>query len=407
MRIAFLVRRFPALSETFVLNQITGLIDRGHQVDIFAETRGEALVHPDVARYELQNRTHYSPPLPSARAVRWLKGAALLAREAASRPRVVSVAANVAGYGRQALNMSLPYAAWPVLGRRNYDIIHCHFGPFGVRGMALREMGLIDGALVVSFHGYDLSQYLRTHGARAYSRLFSRGDLFLPVTDRWRRCLVDLGCPPARTMVHRMGIDLARFTFRPRTAPADGITRLVSVARFVEKKGLEYAIRAIAELKAAGRRVSYTMVGTGPLEADLSRLVASLGASDVVQFVGQRAQPEVMRILDGAHLVVVPSVVARDGDEEGLPVVLLEAMAMGLPVVATRHSGIPEVVEDGVSGVLVPERDVQELARAIGALADYPDRWPEVGHAGHARVLAQHDIHTLNDSLDALYRRIA
>jgi colanic acid/amylovoran biosynthesis glycosyltransferase len=287
--------------------------------------------------------------------------------------------------------MRLAYSAWPVVDGRRYDVIQCHFGPLGIRGMALREMGLLEGTLITSFHGYDLSRTLRDDGPGMYSRLFAHGDFFLPISDRWRERLIELGCAPAKVAVHRMGIDCRQFLFRARHPAADGVLRLVSVARLVEKKGIEYAIRAVAVLAATGRRILYTIVGDGPLAADLARVASELQVSHIVRFAGNRPQPDVI----------------RDGDEEGIPVVLMEAMAMGLPVVASRHSGIPELVEHGVSGLLVPERDVQALARGIAEIADIPEHWPAFGRAGRARVVAQHNIETLNDLLVTLYQRVA
>jgi len=405
MRVAFLVRHFPALSETFVLSQMTGLIDRGHEVDVFAESPREALSHPDVARYGLASRAHYWPAIPAATLPRWLKGVTLLLREASRRPRVLPVMLNVAAYGRQSLNMRLAYAAWPARHGRRYDILQCHFGPLGIQGMALREMGALAGRLVTAFHGYDLSRLVRG-GGRRYTRLFERGDLFLPVSERWGTRLIELGCPPGKVAVHRMGIDPGQFAFRVRPAEPDGTIRLVSVARLVEKKGLDVAIRAVAALAADGRRVEYTIVGDGPLAGDLARQARDLRVDDRVRFAGTRSQPDVVSALDGAHMVVAPSVTASDGDEEGIPVVLMEAMAMGLPVVATRHSGIPELVQDGVSGRLVPERDVRALAAAIADIASNPGAWPAMGEAGRARVVASHNIQTLNDELVARYQRL-
>jgi colanic acid/amylovoran biosynthesis glycosyltransferase len=406
MKIAFVVDRFPALSETFVLNQITGLIDRGHDVDIFSRGPRDEAVHPDVRDYNLIERTHYWPTVPEDKLLRWLKGLGLLAGEAAARPVVAACAANVGAYGYQSLSMNLAYAAWPVLAGRRYDIIHCHFGGNGIIGMALRDMGVLHGRLVTAFHGFDLSSELRRRGRNVYSRLFRGGELFLPISDRWRHRLIELGCPPSKIAVHRMGVDCRRFAHRvPRTREA-GVIRLVSIARLVEKKGIEFAIRACAELSKSGRRLDYTVVGDGPLLRQLERLVDRLALGASVHLIGKKSQPDVIAILNDSHLLVLPSVTASNGDEEGIPVTLMEALAMGLPVVATRHSGIPEVVEDGVSGILVPERDVEALAGAIAQMADHPERWPDFGRAGRDRILKQHDIDTLNDSLVSHYHRL-
>ena len=402
LKIAFLLGHCPALSETFILNQITGLIDRGHQVDLYAESPRGTMVHPDVVRYDLSSRTRYWRAESGQRWRRWFDGLTFVARSAVHM-RLGPVLAGMSALGARSLKAAS--RAWPVVEDGRYDVIHCHYGPLGIQGMTLRKLGLLDGALITSFHGYDLSLCLRSEGAGMYSRLFAIGDLFLPVSRNWRERLIGLGCPESKVVVHRTGMDCQRFAYRARPAATDGSVRVVSIARLVEKKGIEYAIRAVAELAAAGRRIEYTIVGDGPLAEELHQLTSELGVERAVRFVGQRAQPEVIRILDESHLLVVPSVVARDGDEEGIPVVLMEAMAMGLPVVATHHSGIPELVEHGVSGLLVAERDVQALARAITELADAPQLWSAFGHAGRSRVLAEHDIGRLNDSLVMLYQR--
>jgi colanic acid/amylovoran biosynthesis glycosyltransferase len=406
MHIAVLVDRFPALSETFVLNQITGLIDRGHHVEIFARGRREEIHHPDVDKYALLQRTRYWPELPKQKGRRWLRGAGFLAAEARVRPRVAASALNVRRYGRQASSMNLAYAIQSVESSRRFDVIHCHFGENGIVGMALREMGVLEGALVTSFYGYDVSSYLRRAGEDVYSTLWKQGDLFLPVSNAFRQRLTELKCDPARIVVHRMGIDGSRFRFRARSLPADGVTRLVSVSRLVEKKGIEYAIRAVAQLCEAGRRIVYTVVGEGPLKDSLNALIKQLGVGDVVRMVGRKPQPEVIEILEASHVVVVPSVVAADGDIEGTPAVLMEAMAMGLPAVATRHSGIPEVVHDGISGVLVRERDTADLAGAIAQMVDRSDTWASLGQAGSDHIARHHDIETLNDSLVTLYQTV-
>jgi colanic acid/amylovoran biosynthesis glycosyltransferase len=406
MKIAFVVDRFPALSETFVLNQITGLIDRGHDVEIFSRGPRDEAVHPDIRDYNLIERTHYWPTVPGQKLLRWLKGLGLLACEAAVRPFAATSAANAITYGYQSFSLNLAYAVWPVLAGRRYDIIHCHFGGNGIIGMALRDMDLLEGRLITSFYGYDLSSYLRKAGEGEYARLLKHGDLFLPVSEVFRQQLIELGGDPAKVYVHRMGIDCQRFSFRERSPADDGVTRLVSVSRLVEKKGIEYAIRAVARLSQLGRRTVYTVIGEGPLRQHLVELVASLGVAGNVRLVGKKTQPQVIAVLDSAHVVVAPSVVAADGDVEGTPAVLMEAMAMGLPVIATRHSGIPEVVEDGVSGILVPERDVDALAGAIAHMADHPERWAAIGRAGRKKILEQHDIETLNDSLVAHYERL-
>ena len=176
----------------------------------------------------------------------------------------------------------------------------------------------------------------------------------------------------------------------------------MSVARLREKKGLTYAIEAVARLRESGVRVCYEIAGDGPLRASLERQVADAGLGDAVVLRGALPQAEVRALMDRSHLLLAPSVVASDGDEEGLPSVIKEALAVGLPVVATRHSGIPEVVIPWETGMLAPERDAEALERAIRDLLAVRDQWGAYAARGRALVERDYDIEGLNDRLVVL-----
>jgi colanic acid/amylovoran biosynthesis glycosyltransferase len=405
MKIAFILTHFPALSETFILNQITGLIDRGHSVDIYADRPGsDSKMHPEVESYGLLPKTRYAPRMPGNTLVRFVKGAGIVARHLFSSPSVVGRALNVMRHGSEASSLKLLYRVVPFLPEcPAYDVIHAHYGQEGLRALALRDLGVLHGPLLTTFHGSDMSAYLRKVGPNVYDKLFAKGDLFLPISERWRKALVEMGCPPARTVVHHMGIDCGRFGFRARQKKPGETPRLLSIARLVEKKGIEYAIRAAAKLR--GVDFHYDILGDGPLRQGLEKLVRELGVSDRVTLQGWKHQAEVVELLDRAHLLVAPSVTGSDGDQEGIPVAMMEAMAMGLPVLSTRHSGIPELVDDGQSGYLVPERDVDALAGSLGRLLSAPEQWPAMGEAGRRRVEADFDINRLNDRLVGLFEQ--
>lgn len=405
MRIAFVVGQFPALSVTFIMNQITGLLDRGHEVDVYALQPDERVVHEDAIRYQLARRTRYAPSHDASGfgRVRW--AAAACRGLLTARPSVARVVRLLRRYGPPSLTI-WPYASLAAQRSRRYDVIHAHFGPKGVKAAAMRDAGLLIGPLVTAFHGFDMAKYTGTRGRRMYAPLFERGDLFLPISERWKARLLEWGCDPSRVFVHRMGIDPDRFVFRPRTLAPGEPFRVLTVARLVEKKGVEYGIRAIARVRRA-HAVEYTVVGDGPLCATLRSLIARLGVGDTVRLVGWKSQDDVATLMQQANLLLAPSVRAADGDEEGIPVVLMEAMATGAPVVSTTHSGIPELVEDGVAGYLVPERDVEALADRIHLLAGHPERWCEMGRAGRERVQREYNVHHLNDRLVELYERCA
>ncbi|MEY2410548.1 MAG: colanic acid/amylovoran biosynthesis glycosyltransferase [Verrucomicrobiota bacterium] len=405
MKIAFVVTHFPALSETFVLNQITGLIDRGHDVEIHADRAGDdSKVHPDVHAYGLLAKTRYAARMPGNSLMRLASAARIAARHLVTSPRVVGRALNVFRFGSDASSLKLLHRIVPFLPEcPQYDVIHAHFGQEGLRALALRELGVLRGPLLTTFHGSDMSSYLRKHGQHVYDDLFQKGDLFLPISARWQAALVRMGCDAGRIIIHHMGIDVGRFQFRPRRLNAGERPRLLSIARLVEKKGIEFAIRATAKLSHLD--FQYDIVGDGPLRRSLEQLIDSLGVAERVRMVGWKEQSEVLKLLDQAHVLIAPSVTGRDGDQEGIPVAMMEAMAMGLPVLSTQHSGIPELVEDGVSGFLVPERDVPALAHRLETLLKYPERWPVMGEAGRRRVEAGFNIGRLNDELVEIFKR--
>ena len=221
-----------------------------------------------------------------------------------------------------------------------------------------------------------------------------------------RQQLAGLGCDESRIVVHHLGADCRRMSLIPRHAGPDRVVCIVTVARFVEKKGLEYAIRAVAELVHSGIRLEYSIIGDGPLFGQMQRLIREQRVGHCVQLLGWKNQDEVAEILGDADIFLAPSVTASDGDEEGTPTVLVEAMARGLPVVSTYHSAIPEMVIDGVSGFLVPERDVDALAERLTYLIENPQIWPEMGRKGRAFVEQHFDINKLNDQLVNLYQRM-
>jgi colanic acid/amylovoran biosynthesis glycosyltransferase len=405
LRVAMFASEFPALSETFVLNQVTGLLDLGHDVTVFANgPRGEATTHADIARYRLQDRVRYRS-MPKARGARLWRAPGLLAGSGRHRLAALLRALDASSYGRDALSLNMFYWCAALADEAPFDVIHCHFGLVGRAVAYLREIGAIRGRLVVAFHGVDVSACLDADPG-LYCHLFAHADLALPISDRWRDRLIDHGCDPARIHVHRMGIDLARFPFRPRTRTATCPLRVLTVGRLVEKKGHEYALRAVAALAAQQVPVSYTVAGDGPLAASLATLARELKIGHQVDFLGAQPQEEVARLMGEHDVLLAPSVTGAGGDQEGIPVTLMEAMASGLPVVSSVHSGIPELVEHGRSGFLAPERDVAGLAAALAALWRDPEAGRRLAFAARGAVEERHDIRALNRRLVAHYRAV-
>ncbi len=403
MKIAFLLGEFPSLSETFILDQITALIDRGHSVSIFAERPSrDATSHPAVTHYDLLARTHYER-LPAAL---WRRVTGLPPLWRWSRPMWRSL--DVVHYGRQAASLRLAWAVQMIDQFTDFDIIHCHFGALGLKAVLLRDVGAIRGRVVTAFHGEDITNYPRQFAAGHYAPLFAKGDQFQPISARWHGSLEALGCPMDRVRVHRMGIDLTRFPMRDAQATPAGPIRILAVARLVEKKGIGDAIRAVAQLQLA---CEFVIVGDGPLRPSLQALVDGLHADGLradstIRLAGAMTRREITALLQTTDIFLAPSVTALDGDIEGIPVAIMEAMATGIPVVSTRHSGIPELVQDDVTGFLLEEGDVAGLSRRLLQLAHDAALRARMGAAGR-RIVAEHfDVHTLTDRLIASYEAL-
>lgn len=399
MRVAMFVTGFPIPSETFILDQISGLARRGCDITIFAEQEvtGPGM-QADGLLLELHRRTHVLTIPETAMA----RGRAAVRLAAGASPKLPWKSLNAVRYWRRAASLRLFFDAMRCRNHAPFDVVHCHFGPNGIRAAALREIGAIRTlALVTSFYGYDVSEFLRR--GNPYSRLFREGELFLPLGETMRDRLIAIGCPEDRILVHRLGV--APASFPARSLRGAGPVRIVSIGRLVEKKGIEYGIRSIARiLGKTADAVRYTIVGEGRLRPALEELIRSLGLQEVMVLAGWRDRAEVRQYLSEADILLAPSVTSATGDEEGTPTAILEAMAHGLPVVSTFHAGIPEIVQGGVSGMLVRERDVEGTATALSRLIEDPHLRRSMGLAGRAFVSERHDIDRLNDVLFEIYQ---
>ena len=413
MKIAFFVTEFPSISETFILNQITGLLDRGHEVTIYARTpQARPLVHLDVEKYHLLDRTFYCGPyrtIPPNRFLRLIKAIFYMINNYNNKSVPYKKLLMVIKSEKKAASLSFLYQITTFLSRggiHSHDIVHCHFGPNGNLGAWLKDLGIIEGKFVTTFHGYDVSRYVKEKGSNVYDFLFKTGDLFLPISERFKEKLIQLGCDKQRIAVHPMGVDTSRFLFTPRKPREDGKVRILTIARLVEKKGVQYGIQALAKVLKKYPHLEYKIAGDGPSKTELKSLIDGLNVNGHVKLLGWKRHEEIVELMRNADILLAPSVTGKDGDQEGIPVVLMEALAQGLPVLSTQHSAIPELVQDGKFGLLVPERDVDALAEKLEYLIEHPERWSEMGRAGRDYVTIYYNIDKLNDQLANLYRRL-
>lgn len=401
MKIAFVLPAFPVISETFILNQLTWFLDHGHHVDIFARQRStETKIHEDVEKYRLLDRTHYYWDVPSDKLHRTMSALCLIRKYGLKHPIGILRTLNGFKFGSLAWTLALLHRVGPFLN--DYDIVQCHFGTSGNWGIFLKEFG-VKSKFVTTFHGFDIRMGLEK-GGQIYRNLFEKGDGFISISEYNFQSLCRLGLSQKKIFSLPIGIDLRKFPLKTRDAvrKTQGSCRIATVARLVPEKGLQYGIEAIARLqqKRPGRPVRYTIIGEGPLREELEALVRTLNLEEVVNLPGAMEQKDLVQILLGSDIFLFPSIA------EALPVSLMEAQAIGLPVVATQVGSADQIVSEGQSGFLVPSKDPQALAERCLYLLDHPEVWKEMGHRGRDIVAKRYDVNILNTQLLGLYRQL-
>jgi colanic acid/amylovoran biosynthesis glycosyltransferase len=399
MRIAILTDRFPSLSETFIENQILSLLDLGIEVVILASGRGAADITHAATRRILAKAPVIHLPVPRPSRQRWLDLLAGLAQPRSALHVLHALRRLGTAPGPYGV-IRLIKAATALVGKpMAFDYVFCHFAPNGDFGVWLRDIGLLNGRILTFFHGYDFSELVQARGAAIFDRLFAEGDLFVANTDYTKRRILEIGAPTARTLTLPVGLFPGRFHYRIRFAAPDRPVRFFSIGRLVEKKGHALAIHAFRQVLDAGIAAEFAIVGDGPLRAGLEALIAALSLTDTVTLLGRRSQEAVARLANEADIFVLASTASTSGDVEGQGLVLQEAQAMGLPVIASDHNGFPEGIRSGESGVLVPEGDIDALAVAMIELARHPERWAPMGRAGRSFVRERFDQARLTSEL--------
>jgi len=346
-RVAYILGEYPSVTETFVTNEIRGLVGAGVPVMVLALRRGRGDHAADCP-------TFYRDSLPVGQSSgQWRAWPRLardaLALEAGSPSSVLAAVRNVGTairFAQIVREMGIPH-------------VHAHFG-FIPTDVALMIAGIERVSVSFSVHAWDV-----WCAGRTLPRKIGRAALCIACTEAARRHLCSLAGEPKldKTICVYHGTDLDRFAFRPRAALSDP-RRILAVGRLVPKKGFGTLLHACARLRQK-MDVRCEIVGRGPLERTLRNLAEKLRLGDAVLLAGSVPHALMPEAYARADVLAVPSIVAPDGDRDGLPNVVVEAMACGVPVVASRLSGIPEAVLDGQTGLLCDPADSSALAGAL------------------------------------------
>ena len=289
-----------------------------------------------------------------------------------------------------------------LLERHGADLMHIYFGHTGVHLLPFIEQW--DKPCVVSFHGADVAQKpeIKDYPAKL-RRLFNAVPLVFARSQSLVDRLVHLGCPPEKLRINRTGIPLNEFPFVDREPPPDDKWRVVQACRLIPKKGVATSLRAFAIFKKDNPGAEFFIAGKGPLQSELEMLAGGLGILRDVHFVGFLPQPKLLELYASSHLFLHPSEISPNQDQEGVPNSVLEAMATGLPVVATRHGGIPEAVDHGRTGFLVAEEDHVGLANAMQLITSSPATLKQMGERAHAAVVERFGQDAQIDQLESFY----
>jgi len=297
----------------------------------------------------------------------------------------------------------------PAFGRwaRSVRLIHAHLGqtgPFAMAGAANANV-----PFVVSYYGHDVMLYRTRERFAAWAwwysllrkRVFARAAKIIVLSDQMKRALEAQGCPSDKLEIVRLGVDLSRFDVA-RT-PANGVLRVLMIGREVDKKGFDDGLRACAALRDRGIACKVTLLGTG---GPLGPALRTLGEQLQLDVAWPDPASPVPAAMAEADVLLVPSRIAANGDEEGTPTVIVEGGAARLPVVSTRHAGIPEQVEEGVTGFLAAERDVSGLADALAKLAADPARRLAMGEAARHKMQREYSLAAHRSRLEQIYGTI-
>src|SRR5713101_5021404 len=289
-----------------------------------------------------------------------------------------------------------------LLEKRGADLMHIYFGHTGVHLLPFIEQW--DKPCVVSFHGADVAHKpeIKDYPGKL-RRLFNAVPLVFARSQSLAARLMQLGCPSEKLRINRTGIPLTEFPFAHREPPQDGKWKVVQACRLIPKKGVATSLRAFAIFKKDYPSAEFFIAGKGPLQSELEMLAGGLGIARDVHFLGFLSQSKLRGLYGSSHLFLHPSEISPNQDQEGVPNSVLEAMATGLPIVATRHGGIPEAVDHGRAGFLVAEEDHVALANAMQLIASSPVLLKQMGEDAHSTVVERFEQDAQIDQLESFY----
>lgn len=280
--------------------------------------------------------------------------------------------------------------------------IHAHYGPVGVAALPLRRACGIP--LITSFYGIDASAFLNDPNHRAgYRKLWRESEMISVLSEHMKQAIVNAGCSESKIRIHHLAVDTDALCPSSDPSSTPPPVRVMCASRLVEKKGVDTLLRAVAIARGRGVDVVCGIAGDGPLSQELRIEAKKLKIDTAVTFHGLLKRDETLDLMRRAHVFALLSRTAAGGDAEGTPTALIEAGALGLPCISTRHAGIPEVVSDEKTGLLVDENGHADAADALVRLAEDSDLRARLGVAAREKIQNEFSISKVITSIESGY----
>ena len=397
-KICIVTGRFPARSETFVVNHATGLARRDYEVTVVSQGVGSgmSLAELDALDAVGVRRVHIK-----AYGQGRVRNVIQMLSQLVRRPKLIRFILPRGPWTRRELFLADAYAE--EIEKDKPELLHIHYG---IHAALLCRIGMPSLA-IATWHGFDANMLPRHRGEDMYHALFANPSVKHTVGSTFMaERLEALGCQTQKFSKVPMGVDLNKFKFVDRSERTSSVLKIISVGRLDEMKGHCYLIDAVTKLIDIGVSVQLRIIGEGPLREALESQIEESSAGDYIELLGAQNSRVVRRELESADLFALAGVEAENGRVETQGVVLIEAQATGLPIVASRVGGVPDSLIDGLTGALCEPKNIDQLVAAIQGYAENLGYRLAHGRAASQFVQQRFSLSTMLDSFEALYDRI-
>jgi len=403
-RIVVIIPLFPHVVQPYIFNQILWLKNNGAKILIVASKPGESINKNEMMQEKLIIDTIVYQNLNSIRnfAIEFMYYCYKLLKGGKVRKNLVKIWKSniILNYGIKYFLKSI--VRFGTINTTKYDVVHTHFFSSAYEWLVAKTV--FGSKIILTFHGLT-PPYIKDISLKKIQHVLNTCDIILANTKFAMRQLIALGCPIGKIKILPQGIDLKNFSFIKRRPEKKRKIIFLSVGRLSVEKGFEYALRAMANLTSSFD-FQYRICGSGPQLIKLKQLATELSIGNRIKFFGPMSQKDLFYEYSSADIFILPSIKIHNGWQETQGVVIQEAQATGLPVIATRTGGIPECIIDGKTGILVDEKSPEQIADAIKFLINHPEKYRELSFAGRKYVEEHFDINKICERLLDIYKEV-